>query len=60
MIDLIPTLVPISHQETRRIGLLDIAEFDGLTHDPEVYIEWEASLDKYFEFKDIPLKGNTS
>ena len=26
-----------------------------MTHDPEVYIEWEESLDRYFEFKETPL-----
>lgn len=31
---------------------IDIHEFDGKSDDPEVYIEWEACLDKYFEYKE--------
>ena len=41
------------NQEHRTIRV-DIDEFDGSTHDPEVYVEWEASLDKYFEYKETP------
>ena len=41
----------LRNQEDRTIRI-DIAEFDGLTQDPEIYIEWEASLDRYFEFKE--------
>lgn len=31
---------------------LDLPEFDGHSHNPEVYLDWEASLERYFEFKD--------
>ncbi|XP_057545741.1 uncharacterized protein LOC130824739 [Amaranthus tricolor] len=31
---------------------IDVHEFDGTTHDPEVYIEWEKGVERYFEFKD--------
>jgi hypothetical protein len=47
------------NQEDRTIRV-DIDEFDGSTHDLEVYFEWEASLDSYFEYKETPLKGNIS
>lgn len=31
---------------------LDLPEFDGHSHNPEVYLDWEASLERYFDFKD--------
>ena len=40
--------IPRNHED--RTIRIDIDDFDGLTLDPEVYIEWEASLDRYFEF----------
>ncbi|XP_057538377.1 uncharacterized protein LOC130815879 [Amaranthus tricolor] len=34
---------------------LDIPEFDGLSHDPTKYLEWEGRLEQYFEFRETPL-----
>jgi hypothetical protein len=33
---------------------LDLPEFDGQSHNPETYLDWEASLERYFDFKDTP------
>ena len=33
---------------------IDISYFDGLTHDPERYLDWESRMDQYFEFKGTP------
>ena len=33
---------------------LDVSEFGGTTHNPENYLEWEAGLERYFEFKETP------
>ena len=62
-VGLIPTDRPPAHtnlhftprNQKDRTLRIDIAEFDGLSQDPEVYIEWESSLDSYFEFKETPL-----
>ena len=62
-VGLIPTDRPTAYtnlhftprnQEDRTLRI-DIAKFDGLSQDPEVYIEWKSSLDRYFEFKETPL-----
>lgn len=42
---------PIDDHEDRTVRI-DIHEFDGQSTKPEVYIEWEASLDRYFEYKN--------
>lgn len=34
--------IPRNHED--RTIRINLDEFDGLTHDPEVYIEWESSL----------------
>ena len=31
---------------------VDVHEFDGTSHDPEEYIEWEEGVERYFEYKD--------
>ncbi|XP_057548078.1 uncharacterized protein LOC130826513 [Amaranthus tricolor] len=31
---------------------LDVSDFGGTTHNPEDYLEWEAGLERYFEFKE--------
>lgn len=31
---------------------LDIPDFSGVIQNPEDYLEWEASLERYFEYKD--------
>ena len=31
---------------------VDVHEFDGTSHDPQVYIEWEKRVELYFEYKD--------
>ena len=33
---------------------IDIPDFDGLTHEPEHYLDWESRMDQYFEFKRTP------
>ena len=30
---------------------LDVSDFGGTTHNPEDYLEWEAGMERYFEFK---------
>ena len=34
---------------------VDVPEFDGLSHDPAKYLEWEGRLEQYFEFRETPL-----
>ena len=31
---------------------VDVREFDGTSHEPETYIEWEKWVERYFEYKD--------
>ena len=31
---------------------VDVREFDGTSHDPGTYIEWEKGVERYFEYKD--------
>lgn len=33
---------------------IDLPEFDGHPQDPEVYLDGEANLERYFDFKDTP------
>ena len=33
---------------------IDLSEFGGTTHNPEEYLDWEAGLERYFEFKETP------
>ena len=35
---------------------LDVADFGGTKHDPEDYLEWEAGLERYFEFNKTSEK----
>ncbi|XP_057522661.1 uncharacterized protein LOC130802668 [Amaranthus tricolor] len=35
---------------------LDVANFGGTTYDPEDYLEWEAGLERYFEFNETSEK----
>ena len=32
---------------------VDVYEFDGTSHDPEIYVEWEKGVERYFEYKEI-------
>ena len=41
------------NQEDRTIKI-DIPDFDGYSHDPEHYLDWEARMDQYFEYKETP------
>lgn len=41
----------LRNQEDRTIKI-DIPEFDGHSHDPEAYLDWENRLDQYFEFRE--------
>ena len=41
-------------QEDRSLKV-DVAEFSGQSLKPEDYIDWETSLDNFFEFRDTPL-----
>ena len=34
---------------------MDVHDFDGTSHDPETYIEWEKGVERYFEYKDTHL-----
>ncbi|XP_057550663.1 uncharacterized protein LOC130828721 [Amaranthus tricolor] len=34
---------------------VDIPEFDGISHDPDQYQEWEGRMEQYFEFRETPL-----
>ena len=38
------------NQEDKTLRL-EISEFHGVSQNPDEYIEWEASLERYFEFK---------
>ena len=31
---------------------VDVRKFDGTSHEPEIYIEWEKGVERYFEYKD--------
>lgn len=42
-----------THQEDRTIWI-DVLDFDGCSHDPNHYLEWEEKMDHYFEFKETP------
>lgn len=33
---------------------VDIPDFDGLSHDPETYLDWEGRMEQYFEFQETP------
>ena len=49
--------VPI-HQHDRntkdRTIRIDVPEFGGMHHNPEEYLDWEAELERYFEFRETP------
>ncbi|XP_057517897.1 uncharacterized protein LOC130798821 [Amaranthus tricolor] len=50
-------VIPVHHHERNnedRTLRVDISEFGGITHNPEEYLEWEAGLERYFEFKETP------
>ena len=34
---------------------VNVREFDGTSHEPETYIEWEKGVERYFEYKDTHL-----
>ena len=44
---------PQNHHEDRLLKV-DIKDFDGHSHNPEDYLEWESSLERYFEFMETP------
>ena len=44
-----PNAENMREDKTMRV---DVHEFDGTSHDPEVYIEWEKGVERYFEFKE--------
>ena len=44
-----PNIENAREDKTMRV---DVHEFDCTSHDPEVYIEWEKGVERYFEFKD--------
>ena len=50
---------PVHHHEDHedRTVRIDISDFDGQSNKPEEYIEWEASLDRYFEYKNTTPEG---
>lgn len=47
-----PNLMPRNKED--RTMRIEINDFDGQTTDLAVYLEWEASLERYFEYKDTP------
>ena len=49
---------PRNHERTteNKTLRLDVADFGGTTHDPEDYLEWEAGLERYFEFNKTSEK----
>ena len=50
-------VAPVPHHDRNtedRTMKIDVTEFGGTTHNPEDYMEWEAELERYFEFKDTP------
>ena len=45
--------IPVQHPERNtedRTIRVEVSEFGGTTHNPEEYLEWEAELERYFEF----------
>ena len=42
-----------NHHEDRLLKV-DIKDFDGHSHNPEDYLEWESSLERYFEYMETP------
>lgn len=42
---------PTTHDRTLNI---DVPDFGGTTSNPDDYIEWENSIERYFEFKETP------
>ena len=43
--------------KTQRV---DIPEFDGRSINPDVYLDWEASIERYFEYKETQEENNTN
>ena len=35
---------------------IDVPDFGGMNHSPEEYLDWEAELERYFEFKETPVE----
>ena len=51
-----PQVRPFQNQrgtEDRTLRV-DIPDFDGFSHDPSSYLEWEERMDQYFEFQETP------
>lgn len=44
------------YQEDRTLKI-DISEFDGHSHDPEHYLDWETRIEQYFKYKDTPQEN---
>ncbi|XP_057545740.1 uncharacterized protein LOC130824737 [Amaranthus tricolor] len=40
---------PAKEDKSMRI---DVREFDGTSHEPETYVEWEKGVERYFEYMD--------
>ncbi len=46
---------PRHHEDDRKHDpsiKIEVNHFDGLSHDPETYLDWEKSLERFFDFKD--------
>lgn len=43
-----PNIEPASEDKTIRV---DVQEFDGASHEPEAYLDWEQGMERNFEFK---------
>lgn len=53
-----PQQIPPQHSDLNREDRtmrVDVPDFEGTSHDPEVYIEWEKGVDRYFEYKGTHL-----
>ena len=46
-----PNPTPETTREDKSMRV-DVREFDGNSHEPEAYIEWEKGVKRYFEYKD--------
>ena len=47
---------PNDDQEDKMIQI-DIKDFDGQSSNPEEYLEWEASMERYFEYRGTTPEG---
>ena len=51
----IPVYQHERNTEDRTIRI-DVPKFGGMNHNPEEYLDWEAELERYFEFRETPAE----